>query len=277
MESYLPSLRLSFRKRTTLNFLTLSFPEDLEKAFRDHYFSTSLRQVRIASVLGFFFYGIFGVLDAALVPDVRNQLWFIRYAIVCPLILFAFLFSFSKHFKLYMQPVISLVVLTAGIGIIQMILIAPYPVSHSYYAGLILVFFYGYAFYKLRFFWASLTGWIIVVAYEIAAIWVSPTDFLILLNNNFFFLTGNVFGMFTSYSIEYYLRNEFLQARLLDSEKKKVSEINSELEKNVEKRTAQLVKINDELKQEINERKQVASALRESEQKYRTILGACRS
>ena len=208
-----------------INYLTLSFPGEVERAFRDSYFSASLRQVRIASALGVFFYAIFGILDAWLVPEVKLALWFIRYAIVCPIVFLVFLFSFTRYFRKYMQLAIASAVLAGGLGIIKMILIAPYPASHSYYAGLILVFFYGYTFYKLRFVWATLTGWIIVIAYEIAAIWSHSTDIPILINNNFFFLTGNVFGMFACYSIEYYLRKNYLQARLLDMEKKKVENV----------------------------------------------------
>jgi hypothetical protein len=213
-----------------INYLTLSFPRELEKAFQDYYFNVSLRQVRIASALGVFFYAIFGILDAWLVPEVKHALWFIRYAIVCPIIFLVFLFSFTRYFRKYMQVAIASAVLAGGLGIIKMIQIAPYPASHSYYAGLILVFFYGYTFYKLRFVWATLTGWIIVIAYEIAAIWLNPTDIPILINNNFFFLTGNVFGMFACYSIEYYLRKNYLQARLLDIVKKKVEDANLRLE-----------------------------------------------
>ena len=238
-----------------INWITLSFPKDLENIFLDKYFHDSLWQVRLAAALGVLFYGIFGILDASLVPEAKHQLWIIRYAIVCPFLCLIFFFSYSRHFKKYMQISIASAVLAGGFGIISMIAVAPYPASYSYYAGLILVFIYGYAFFKLRFIWASLTGWAIVLAYEITAIWISPTPIPILINNNFFFLTGNVFGMFAGYSIEYYMRRDFIQSRLLEAEKKKVTEINEDLEHRVQDRTAQLAQTNEELKQEIVERK----------------------
>lgn len=238
-----------------LNWLTLSFSDDLEKAFQDSFFQNSLRQARIAFLLAIFFYSIFGVLDAWLVPEAKYKLWFIRYAIFVPYAFGVYLFSFSRHFKRYMQISIALGVLIAGVGITAMILIAPYPASHSYYTGLLLIFIYGYTFVRLRFWWATTAGWLIVLAYEVAAIWMSPTPIPILVNNNFFFLSANILSMFACYSIEYYLRRNFVQARLLEAEKRKVSETNQELEKRVQERTAQVEKTNEELKQEIVERK----------------------
>lgn len=163
------------------NLLTLSFSGELESAFWEEYFQNSLRQVRMASLLGIFFYGFFGVLDAWLVPEAKGNLWFIRYAIVCPYIFAVFLFSFTNYFKKYMQLSIVSVVIVAGLGIIAMILIAPDPASYSYYAGLILVFIYGYTFFRLRFIWATLAGWTIVLGYEFAAVWLSQ-----LIENCFF-------------------------------------------------------------------------------------------
>jgi len=238
-----------------INWLKLSFSGDLEKAFQDGIFQNSLRQARIAFLLAIFFYSIFGVLDAWLVPEAKQKLWFIRYAIFVPYVSVIYLFSFSRHFKKYMQISIALGVVIAGVGITAMILIAPYPASHSYYAGLLLIFIYGYTSVRLRFWWATTAGWLIVVAYEVAAIWLSPTPIPILVNNNFFFLSANILSMFACYSIEYYLRRNFVQARLLEAEKKKVTAINLELESRVRERTAQLAKTNKELKQEIVERK----------------------
>jgi signal transduction histidine kinase len=238
-----------------INWLTLSFQGDLEKAFQDSFFRNSLRQARIAFLLAIFFYSIFGVLDAWIVPEAKHKLWFIRFAIFVPYAFGVYLFSFSSQFKKYMQFLIALGVLIAGVGITAMIIIAPYPASYSYYAGLLLIFIYGYTFVRLRFWWATAAGWLIVVTYEVAAIWLSPTPIPVLINNNFFFLSANILSMFACYSIEYYLRRNFIQSRLLKAEKRKVTDINLELEKRVRERTAQLAKTNDELKQEIIERK----------------------
>jgi len=254
--SYPPS---AFR----LNLLTLTFPGDLERAFRDNYFQNSLRQIRIALLSGICMYSIFGFLDAWLVPEAKHMLWFIRFVFFDPYILFVVLFSFSHHFKKYMQLSLSIGMLIGGLGITAMVLIAPYPASYSYYAGLLLVLIYGYTFVKLRFIWASLTGWLLVIAYEIAAVWLKPTPIPILINNNFFFLSANILGMFACYSIEYHTRKSFMQACLLEAEKTKVTEANQELENRVQERTNQLERTNQELMQEMAERKRA-----EKERRY---------
>ena len=252
-----------------INWFTLSFPAYLENEFQEHFFQNSLRQLRITFLLGICFYSVFGVLDAWIVPEAKHRLWIIRYAVFVPYALGIYLFSYSSHFKKYMQVSISFGVLLAGLGITAMILIAPYPASHSYYAGLLLVFIYGYTFLKLRFWWATMTGWLIVISYEIAAIWLSPTPLTILVNNNFFFLSANILCMFVAYSIEYYLRRDFIQTRLLEVEKKKVTQANIELENRVRDRTAQLETTNNNLKREIAERKRAERERRYLEMQLR--------
>lgn len=255
-----------------INPLTLSFTGDLEKTYRDGYFVKSLGHVRIACLIAIFFYGAFGVLDAFLVPDVKYQLWFIRYGLFIPFAFAVFLFSFSRHFKKYMQFCVASVVLAAGLGIIAMIRIMHFTDVYTYYVGVILVFIFGYTFFKLRFIWASLVGWLLVISYEIVAVSFVESPLLTVLNHNYFFLSSNILCMFAGYSIELSSRKEFMQARLLAAEKLKVDNSNRLLEKSVRERTEQLVNANQDLKQEIAEREQAEEALKASEEKYRTII-----
>ena len=255
-----------------LNLLTLSFPPKIENIYKEEHFKKSLRHVRFALVLSIVFFGVFGILDAWIVPEAKYRLWFIRYVVYCPFALVVFIYSYTKSFKKNIQICIAAVVAMAGFGIVAMIMVAPHSGNSSYYAGLILVFIFGYTFFKLDFIYAASTGILIVIAYEIAAIWFTQTPIAILINNNFFFLTGNLFGMFACYSIELYSRREYMQARLLETEKKKVHKANQELEYKVEQRTGQLLKANKVLKQEIGERNRAEENVRESEEKYRSIL-----
>jgi PAS domain S-box-containing protein len=254
------------------HIITLSFETETEKAFRHDYFKKSLKHVRVAMLLAIFYYAAFGILDALLVPEEMHRLWSIRYAGVCPFTFCIYLFTFSRHFEKYMQAAVGAVVLAAGFGIIGMILIAPSPGRYHYYAGLILVFMYGYTFFKLRFISATIVGLTIVIGYEIAALGLSQTPLSMIVNNNFFFLAGNIIGMCACYSIELSARKDFSQARLLEREREKVDASNRELEKQVNKRTWELVEAIEGLRKEITDRTSAEAQLKQSEEKYRTIL-----
>jgi len=253
------------------NLITLSFPPDLEKEFLQDYFKNSLKHVRMAMIFAIFFYALFGILDTFIVPEVKHQIWIIRYAVFVPFVLLIFSFSFSKHFQKWWQLCLVLIILIAGIGIIQMVIISPHPGGNLYYTGLILVFIYGYTFFKLRFIWATAAGWIIVIAYELSAGMLIDTPILFYLNNNFFFLSGNFIGMFACYSIELYSRNDFIKTRLLRAEKRKVNASNRELEKRVRDRTKQLIAINFDLKNEVEEKEIAETAARASELKFKCL------
>jgi len=241
--------------RMRIRPFTLAFPPSVERAFQDHYFNKFLSQVRFSLGLAVFFYAAFGVLDAFLVPEIRRELWLIRYAVFCPFTLGVLLFSFSPYFRKYMQGAMSAVVALGGVGIIAMIVMAPPPANYSYYAGLILVLIFGYTFMRIRFVWATLTGWLIVALYQVVAIRITDTPLPVLLNNDFFFIGANLVGMLACHSIEYHARRDFLLARLLEEEQRKVKDANHFLEDRVEERTRQLALANEELVQEIAERK----------------------
>ena len=115
-----------------MNRLTLSFKENpyIETDFLNEYCQKSLRSIRSAFVLGVFLYAAFGVLDPLIVPEAKNTIWIIRYAVVCPFFVASNLFTFTQAFKKTMQPALSVFVLVPGLGIILMVSIAGPPGSH---------------------------------------------------------------------------------------------------------------------------------------------------
>jgi len=238
----------------SVNYLTLTFKGELssyEKGYQDDYFIKSLNPFRFSLVLSMIFYGSFAFLDTVAVPELKGVFWFIRFGIVFPILVGVFIFSYSKLFKKVMQFVISCIMFITGFGIIIMIIYAAKVQNYSYYAGLILIFIFGYTFIRARFIYALIAGWSIVFSYEISAIWLSHTPITILVNNNYFFISANIIGMFISYFLELSTRKEYYMRMLLEQEKENVKTANDALEKRVDERTEQLSNANQDLKKEI--------------------------
>jgi signal transduction histidine kinase/ActR/RegA family two-component response regulator len=249
-------LGLSFDNQDplSLSFLTLSYTGNLkqyEKGFQEDYFLRSLKPFRFSLFLSMVFYGAFAFLDAVTVPTLKEVFWLIRFGIVFPVLIAVYIFSYSRLFKKYMQFVISCIMFITGFGIIIMIIKAATVENYSYYAGLILIFIFGYTFIRARFIYASIAGWSIVILYEISAVWLSHTPPVILVNNNYFFISSNIIGMFISYFLELSARKEFYMRILLEQEKENVKIANNALEKRVHERTQQLSNANIDLKKEI--------------------------
>ncbi len=254
--------------QTDLHPITLSFQGDLEKKFRDDYLVNSLRTMRFSLVAGIILYGFFGVLDALLIPEMKETLWTIRFAIVCPFLFAVIIFSYFSLFKKFFQFTMATSMTVSGFGIIYMIAILPAPVNQTYYAGLILVLIWGYTFTRVRFVWATSAGWIIVALYEIVANQVIKSPLSVLINNSFFMISANLVGMFACYFIEFYTRRDFFLAFRLENEQEKVKMVNRRLEKIVAKRTSQLLAKNRELSEEIEERKRAEKGRAELESKF---------
>lgn len=193
----------------------MRFPGELEQAFRDDYHRKSLNQLRFGLVLGTVLYALFGVLDGRIFPDVKARIWLIRYVAVCPVCILILLFTYSRHFKKYMQASIFSAVLVAGGGIIAMMVIAASPLNYFQYTGLLLVMMYSYMFSKLRFINSSLAAWALVALYELAAHWVANIPHPAFLYDNFFYISANLIGMFSCYHRELYLRKDFVQSRTI--------------------------------------------------------------
>ncbi|MBN1365894.1 MAG: PAS domain S-box protein [Syntrophaceae bacterium] len=231
-----------------LNPFTLKFSGEssgFEEPFLRDYYLSSLNHVRVLLLLGAILYAAFGILDMLVMPQKMFVMWFIRFIVVGPGLVSVLLLSFSRIFEKYMQRVLAFAYFIAGTGIICMIAIAPAPVSYSYYAGLMLVFIWGYTLIRLFFIWACLAGWVMVILYGITAVWINPTPHSVLISNFFFFFSANFMGMIACYAIEFYARRDFFLNKRLEIEGENIGRMNVVLRESEEKYRSILENIRD--------------------------------
>jgi PAS domain S-box-containing protein len=247
--------------------------QSLESEYQIYQFSKSLNRLRIATLIGLFFYAFFGLLDAYLIPEKKHIFWFIRYAVVCPCAIAVLLFTFSKKFKKYSTVSIFLMFVIAGFGIDVMILLADPPASYSYYTGIILILILLFTFIRIQFVWAFFASWLMIAFYEVIAIGFIDTPSAVLINNNFFIISANIFCILAGYLIERTSRKNFYLTRMLDKEKQIVLDKNEELKERVKSQYSAeqaLRKKNKEIEKIVLDR---TEKLQRSEDLFKLITG----
>jgi diguanylate cyclase (GGDEF)-like protein len=216
-------------KESRYNRITLRFPGDLERLFQDEYLRNNLGQIRLTFLVGAVFYAAFGLLDLISAPAAAPAFWVLRFGIFLPVSILVFVLSLFPWGKRHAELMTTVWMVVAGMGILTMIAVIPHHTGRTYYAGLMMVLIAGYTWLRIRLVWAALAGWLLVLAYQWVAIGLVETPLVVVVSNNFFLVGSNVLCMLACHSIESYARRDFLKARLLHSEQKKVAETNERL------------------------------------------------
>jgi len=230
-------------KKGSLSFTDPVLEEKYVRSIKEE----TLAYIRTVIFISVFFYAFFALLDAYLIPELKYYFWFIRFALIIPFSLLTLIISKFNFFKKSMYSFLTFLSLSAGMGIIAMILISYPPVSNIYYAGLILVLLYNYNFLKLPFLLASVIGIILILMYIFAAVYLQQLQEKVLISNCFFLISANFFSMFSNFLIEYYSRKNFLLKYQLKIKSDKIQSNNSNLELEVEERTRAQQKAYDKL------------------------------
>jgi class 3 adenylate cyclase len=204
----------------------LRFPEEVEEEFLEDYHLNTVSTTRLALFLGLFLFSLFGILDIYAVPLSKNIVWFIRYAVVAPVIIFVIIASYIDFFQKHIQLLMGIVVAISGMGIVAMISITREVEfgNRFYFTGLILVSMWGYSLSRLRFWYAIIANLVIMAGYEFASIVMkqlltTETGIVIFTMHNFFFIGGNIIGMFASYALERYTRRDFIQKYTIQAQR----------------------------------------------------------
>lgn len=240
-----------------LNRITLNFPDEREKEYRDFYFIRSYKTTRFAYIILALLYAFFGYLDSVVATQYFDLFIIIRIIVVI-ILLFVFFFSYSKKFRYYWQTLIFISYFIGAVGIILMLVMLPEVVVYS--SGLILVFLAGSVLIKLRFLAFSIASWLVIIIYIIAGL-VWKVDYTIIMSNSFFFIGAILIGMIAAYRTEVFNRDNFNLYLQIAKKNVQIEHANRNLEDKVEARTKLLYTRNKELKEEVERRALVEKEL----------------
>jgi adenylate cyclase len=198
--------------------LGLRFRHELEQPFLKDYAARTLKVARIALIMGTVLYAVFGFLDPWVFPQTLRETWFIRFALIEPIMVANTVFSFSRYAQRHIQPLLMWHALICSFGVYLQLAAASSaePGFTAYYSGLLLITLWAYTIARLRFLYASLTGWLITIGY-VGVAWLEQgmlggnamlmAQFI---NNMFFLVSANLIGMIAGYKLEYHMRRDFL-------------------------------------------------------------------
>lgn len=233
-----------------LNRITLNFPDEREKEYRDFYFVRSYKTTRFAYLILSLLYAFFGYLDSVVAQQYFDLFIVIRIIVVV-LLLAVFFYSYSTKFRENWQTLIFITYFLGAVGIILMLVLLPKIVVYS--SGLILVFLAGSVLIKLRFLAFSVASWLVILFYIVAGI-IWKVESTTILSNSFFFAGAILIGMIAAYRTEVFNRDNFNLYLQIAKKNVQIEHANKNLEDKVEERTKLLNARNKELKEEVKRR-----------------------
>ncbi len=192
---------------------TGSLPSSLEEQFRDHRRRANARQRTASVILAVPIVGLFGIVDAYMVPEARTLLWLIRFGVLMPTVLAVLAITLKRPSPKWSEFAVALGVFVAGGCVVAMALIAP-----VHYTGILLVVFASYTFLGLPFTYATMAGVGVTAFYAVMALAHGSTLEPVVTSNIFFLASCNVIGAFACHVLEEAARRQFFRNHVLNEQ-----------------------------------------------------------
>ncbi len=244
-----------------VNPVTLRFPPELESEFRESRKESDAAFVRVALVAAVTVWSLYAFIDRiAFVEELRLVLA-LRFLTLPPAAALVFAFTYAEWFSRIQQAATFVLLAGTGLLISWFTWLAPTPADSTYLAGIIVLFFFGYAFSRARFVVASAAGLVIIAAFSTLFALTNRLELAQFIAQSIILLIGNLAGMVASYSLESSVRREFLRVRALAGDVDSAQHQSEWLESLVVERTRDLAETNEQLRSEISERKRAEDRL----------------
>ena len=208
--------------------------------------------IRIYLVAGIALYMVFGMLDLRVGGSAVGTLFFIRYAIACPMLLAALVLSFTRYFAIYGQIALASTMISSGLGIVAMTAVMPAPFNSNYYAGLIMVVIYCGSFIRVDFIATVAISAMLVGAYEISASLINPIPQTLFISNNFFLLMSTAVGLLSGYIQEAQTRKGYIAQQIIEAKNETANNLLEEANKANRSKNEFLANMSHELRTPLN-------------------------
>lgn len=223
-----------------VNWISLKFiREDLESSFYIYYINRYLWQIRLAHILGIVFYLMVALSNIFLFKETAILTW-LNISILLPSFVLGYAISYilTEFYKRYYQYFNIYYVLITALSFIFTGTNAPPSHAGTYYTGIIICFAFNYVFIRQSFIKSSFSGFIILAVYYIVIITSNgKSDYFLL---TVYITAVHFLGMFIAYLTEYESKRSYLLLKQTPKDVVELSNINSILEKEIEKRTIEI-------------------------------------
>ncbi|MCE9521172.1 MAG: HAMP domain-containing histidine kinase [Alphaproteobacteria bacterium] len=196
-------------------FLLFRDPQ-VEADFAARSLASSMPFTRTYLLAAIGIYILFGFLDAIVAPDSLPEMWLIRYGLATPVFLGVYGLTYWREFSKYVQPALAVAMATGGLGVAAMCAILPPPYHSDYYAGLIMVAVYCGTLLGMRFVYSMSVTLGMLVVYQVISLWINPVSPTEYISNNFFLSMATGVGIFSSYVLETYIRNNYIAQKIIE-------------------------------------------------------------
>ncbi len=194
---------------------------DIEDAFQKDNYARQAGLTRFSIAMGAVVFSLFGILDYFIVPDILFEAWFIRFGLVCPLLLGIIALSYAPWFTHKHIFWLSVSMAAPGIGVVGMIALAEAPGSYLYYGGLVAIILLSACLWRLNFGYSLAWALVTFVGYEVVVMSVNPQPHNVFINNTAFMLLGIGTCNFLNYMHERQMRHSFIDHEWLKQERER--------------------------------------------------------